>query len=600
MLLRLIPALLATSFLFPRCASGAVGGKSHFAPQPLATMLSPLIMPQKNTSPEPAFLLEQQPPLPPQPQVFLPPPEPEPEHVEPVSYLQEKKSFGYHFQSDQEKARLFDAGERASFAYAPVVPRRQQSFAPARSAPKPVLSTMQQLIEPAKSAKNWVFAAMPFYIKSMNSAALCSYYFPNGKRELVVKGSAAPVPAECDVSGTWLKIIGVGVPGHELLENQFQSNFQINPTYEYLGTHLTVQRRTGSWWGEVQLPIAQVSVDHGIREYNVRGNIERIDDSAMYNNTRIENVTTLYSVNAASALSHNILHYNKLSKQPLQKHGLGDAVVKIGWHRDSVHAFGKVVLPTGTRSTNTYMFEPQLGNGGHFGVGIGGLLTQVSAVPSLDAMLNYFGEMDVTYFFSNNQIRTFDIAEYGSFSRYLLYKFYDGAGKDPWYAGVNVLSKKTEVSPGSEINARLSGTLERGVIHLGVTYALRCAAAESLKIQEQFDASYGASHTSSEVGGGGGQHNRFFVGPKIGLHGNDQRNPPMVAAPTKIIRVEDLDLQSATRPLVLTSQIMVSCGWQKKVWDENISLNLVSGMSLSHTNAALATWLLGLNVGLKL
>ena len=140
--------------------------------------------------------------------------------------------------------------------------------------------------------------------------------------------------------------------------------------------------------------------------------------------------------------------------------------------------------------------------------------------------------------------------------------------------------------------------MERGAFRIGLTYALRCAAAENLKIQEQITESYGVSHTSGR--NATHQHNQFFAQPKIQVHGDNQAALTMVAQPTKIIRIEDLDLQSATRPLVLTSQIMVSCGWSKKMWDEDISFNLMSGMTLSHTNAALATWMLGLNVGLKL
>ncbi|MBM3886364.1 hypothetical protein FJ364_00395, partial [Candidatus Dependentiae bacterium] len=202
----------------------------------------------------------------------------------------------------------------------------------------------------------------PFFIRSTNGSDLRHYFFPGGKDELVIKGSEPG--GSCDVSGTWLRIVGTnGTPEYSLLKNSFQSTFQINPVYTYMGVHFHVRKQVGNWWGDMQLPVAQVSVEHKMKEYGLSGNVVSLDDiDAFGEGNRKASITDEYSVDAVGAFSNATLQYHKLSKKTLTHYGMGDATIKLGRNHGRMQYFTKFVLPTSQPPTNECMFEPQLGN----------------------------------------------------------------------------------------------------------------------------------------------------------------------------------------------------------------------------------------------
>lgn len=463
------------------------------------------------------------------------------------------------------------------------------------------LGNMQMVSKPTPN-KGFIFGMVPFYIKSTNGPDLRHYFFPGGKDELVVKGSLPAAGSAPDVSGTWLNIVGTNATAeHALLENNFQSTLQISPTYEYVGAHLHLRKQMGHYWSDVQLPIAQVSVDHGIKEYNMSGNVGRLESVATFvkgvNATNIKAYPTpLYSVDAASAFSQQSWQYHKLSKKPLKHVGMGDATLKIGMNYGSTQFFTKFVLPTSQPRTNTWMFEPQLGNGGHVGMGGGVAWADVTTVSYLGADVGLQAELEGTYLFSNVQMRTFDVTSYGAFSRFLQFKIPNGAaGYIPSYAGVNTLTKKTTVSPVGEVNALLASSFVKNDVQLGLTYSLHCTMPESLKISDAFIDTYGVASTLGDTGADAAPI-KFVLIPSI----EGSAAVAGAAAPGKKISVEDLDLDSAARPLTATSQIAASFGFAKKILHEDVGIHCIYGMSINHNNATLSTWLIALQVALKL
>jgi hypothetical protein len=463
------------------------------------------------------------------------------------------------------------------------------------------LGQMQMLPNPTPK-NGLMFAITPFYMRSTNGSDLRHYFFPGSKDELVIKGSNAAAAGDCDVSGTWLNIVGTrpADPRFSLLQNNFQSTLQISPTYEYMGAHLHVRKQIGRYWSDVQLPVAGLTVNHNIKEYNMSGNVGRLEDVETYVNNTSNEIkaypSPLYSVDATGAFSQPSWQYQKLSKKPLKHAGMGDATVKIGMNYGRVQFFTKFVIPTGQQQTNAFVFEPQLGNGGHLGLGTGATWTYVTKINYLDGILGLQGEFDCTYLFSNSQMRTFDVTDYGSFSRFLQFKITNGAvGFIPSYAGVNTLTKKTTVSPRGDINAMLASSFVRKDIQFGFTYSLHGTLQESLKISDTFTQRYGASSTLGNTLGDSAPI-KFSIGPSI------DRSAAVAGMPNpgNIILIEDLDLSSATRPGSVTSQIAASFGFQKNWWSGDVGIHCTTGMSINHSNATLSTWLIALQIGLKL
>lgn len=117
------------------------------------------------------------------------------------------------------------------------------------------------------------------------------------------------------------------------------------------------------------------------------------------------------------------LAYGKITgKQTLTK--LADIYLGIGYlfaSDDEYHIAGSVhaVVPTGTRSKACFLFEPQIGNGHHWAVGVG-LNAHYGSTWYDNLAIGAYFDMRLEHLFSSHQKRSFDLLGNGSGSRYML------------------------------------------------------------------------------------------------------------------------------------------------------------------------------------
>ena len=81
----------------------------------------------------------------------------------------------------------------------------------------------------------------------------------------------------------------------------------------------------------------------------------------------------------------------------------------------------RVSIPTGNRSQAEYLFEPIVGNGHHWGLGIG--LTGHRLIwhdYDRSQCVNIYADLNVTHLFNTHQRRSFDLKKNGRLSRYML------------------------------------------------------------------------------------------------------------------------------------------------------------------------------------
>lgn len=118
---------------------------------------------------------------------------------------------------------------------------------------------------------------------------------------------------------------------------------------------------------------------------------------------------------------------------PRTDKGLADLRCLFGYHlrRDEWAYLGLslvVAAPTGTNITGRYFFEPVLGNGHHWELGIGfdgrGLAWEADGIHTL----SFYGSLRATTLIKNHQWRSFDFCKNGIASRYLLLKEFDESG----------------------------------------------------------------------------------------------------------------------------------------------------------------------------
>lgn len=470
---------------------------------------------------------------------------------------------------------------------------------------EPVNMHTQLFVGQTDPAQKFTLSLSPFYLKSTNGSDLRHYFFPEGKDELVIKGAAAPAGAY-DISGTWLKIAGRnGVDEFSLLENAFQSTFQVTPIYEYLGVNATLHKDLGKFWIEVSLPIAQASVNHGIREFNLGGNFDSIDDVPLFDmptagaGVYVENPSILYNVNATQAFTQPLWRNHRLSSTSLKKYGVGDTTLKVGIGGELGSLFAQFILPTAQKPTNAFMFEPTLGNRGHFGLGVGGNFTLATDRSGFIDRMGIVGSADYAYLFSGRENRTFDTTVYGPFSRYLLFKVATldgfGTGKLPWHPGVDVLTKECDVTPQGVVHAGVKGFIQHKALQFTLGYNLLFEQQESIKIREGFSQPYGAAHAANYAGL---TTSGFLAQPTIKAHAQDQ--PALLAADPHVISTEDLDIGAATRPSQVTSSLSAGALGSSSWHGSNVQYGITGGLNLNHERTSLRSWFLALHYSINL
>lgn len=129
------------------------------------------------------------------------------------------------------------------------------------------------------------------------------------------------------------------------------------------------------------------------------------------------------------------------------KGGLADMHLNIGAYalkneRGRFGLMARVVVPTGNRPTNQFLFEPIVGNGRHYELGFGitgaSLMWEQDGEQRLDVLI----DANVMHFFKTHQKRSFDLVGTGTWqrvgnwgSRYMLAKKFNAEGN---YTGVTL------------------------------------------------------------------------------------------------------------------------------------------------------------------
>lgn len=94
-------------------------------------------------------------------------------------------------------------------------------------------------------------------------------------------------------------------------------------------------------------------------------------------------------------------------------------------------AYIQVVVPTGNTPNPTFIFNPIVGNGKHWELGIGLSAHKTLWYLSNDSLINIYLEGNFTHMFKSCQLRSFDLCNNGPLGRYLLLREFDADGQTP-------------------------------------------------------------------------------------------------------------------------------------------------------------------------
>lgn len=227
---------------------------------------------------------------------------------------------------------------------------------------------------------------------------------------------------------------------------------------------------------------------------------------------------------------------------------------------------------------------------------MGGALKLSKEIEQLSSIVSLRGELDYTYLFENEQVRTFDLVDKGPLSCYLLFKQENpGRGIDTsraWHPGVNILSKKCAVTPGSGVHFGLHGVVQHNKLRAALHYQFVHQQQEGIRLKEGFDKTFAISHTAGNDLIAAASF--YYPEANINIHGDDQGyllgGGRGFADP---LTVQRLDVHSATRPALLQSGCFVMLGFEDGWHGKAAGVGLTAGMHVDNTSQRLSSWLLG-------
>lgn len=255
---------------------------------------------------------------------------------------------------------------------------------------------------------------------------------------------------------------------------------------------------------------------------------------------------------------------------PQTTHALSDLQMAFGYNLvNNATGFAgfnlRASAPTGTRPNSTVLFEPIVGNGHHWELGVG--FSGKAVLWERDGIqdFSFFSDINYTYLFKAKQRRPFDFTVNGMCSRYMLVKEFDGAGN---YTGVcqpaiNFTTLDCDVWNDLELDIvfLLAYSSPHWIVDLGYEGWIR--SHEKISLLECIP--------ENRYGFKGIQDVTDIFGNLIGttqssatINGNDFADQAAVADPTPIfIKTSDLNISSAASPLVMTHKLFgnISYAW---------------------------------------
>ncbi|MBM3893747.1 hypothetical protein FJ365_05105 [Candidatus Dependentiae bacterium] len=453
------------------------------------------------------------------------------------------------------------------------------------------------------------FTAAAGYQASTNDRRFASYFLPHGKNNLTIKGANAS--GDCDISAMWLQIVGENTvaqpapifgardPAHifdrpgdaAVWLNQYASTISLNPHFSsaYAITQLYYNQYVGRIPCQLafSIPVLKTRNTLQLREggvqhaYSNRTSVPRL---LVYDDTDADIIQVIqpqYSLSAHEAFSNPAKRYGKISDRPRELRGIGDVSIDLRVQpAPSVTIGVRGELPTAPKGTAEYLFEPLLGSNGHGTLGLYATLHETlwrweQMVVDLKAHLQYQAQLPGT------ELRTFDLAQAGPWSRYLLLI---DAGNNPLnpVSGVNVLTRPVRVATRSQATAGVS--LQAGFqgFSASVGYGVFVREKERLAMRGElpaniFIAGQVAPLDLTKVP----SRAALYAAPKnisisehIAVFKDAFGDPTEPANAGLALTNSDLDLQSAAMPHYFSHELQATLGFAGTLNEQEVHLRL--------------------------
>ncbi len=390
---------------------------------------------------------------------------------------------------------------------------------------------------------------------STKSDDLARYFLFGGKTELIAR-EADPANvfsaelAQDILVGNFNVAVGAG----------FHSILSIEPQQTFGGAAFSYKRHfKENYWASLEIPVLHVNNDLNFRE-NVKTQTAVVAVAPA-----LDSAPTVG--NMKDAFKQLGMKYGRIDGAQT-KNGVGDITLKIGYdspkfNREDLFmsSYIGLVLPTSNKAKAVYMFEPLLGNGGHFAFMFGSR-GEAKIRNYRDGSLWISWGIESQHLFENTQKRSFDLTRNGPWSRYLeMYpseaKRVSGALIDRSF-GINLLTLDAKVTPG------YLGTITTALSYVGkqcygtLGYTVHARQEETVKLKNAWQegpmiAAYADAQAINPFRTIGTELDTLDSdnGATIGAVGD---------AAASVIKEVDLNLASAAHPGTISRMIYATIG----------------------------------------
>jgi hypothetical protein len=269
------------------------------------------------------------------------------------------------------------------------------------------------------------------------------------------------------------------------------------------------------------------------------------------------------------------------------KQGLSDIQWAVGYNfinRELGHVGFNLrgSVPTGNRSTARFLFEPMVGNGHHWELGLG--FTSHGIIWECDdnQQIGIYTDINITHLFPSNNIRSFDLCRNGFGSRYMLAKEFDSNGV---YNGnlvplINRTSLLSSITVDVQIDIAIMFAYHYDGYEIDLGYNGWARSREIICLKERFpNNKFGLKGLNNVYFSGGAPNN--FTDSFADLHGHSIIDDPVIIANSNspvFITESDLNLQSAANPAVLTHKFFTHFGYTCNALDDTRTIKPFFGI----------------------
>lgn len=432
---------------------------------------------------------------------------------------------------------------------------------------------------------------VPFGGHSMNSDRLARYFFPDCKQQLHVKEN----PNEsADILATHLNI--------STMDKSFDSVFSIEPERTIAGFGISYRQEFWhrcdgrAFWLGISLPIIHIRNKVNLCETTIDGGggVNQNAEGAV--------------ANVTEAFKQSTWKFGRIDDCcTLQKTGIADIEVLLGYEvvdleHCQLESFVGAIIPTSNTPNAVTLFEPITGHNGHTGIFFGNSFSAVTwESQSTDRSLLFTFDMNGQYFFSRNEVRSFDLKN-KPWSRYMGVYVSQAQAQDAADAGsfdnsfaigspgINEFTKKIDVTPG------LSRVINTTILYNGcgkfegeIGYNFCARETECVKLQ--YGLRDGIALQSTQLIG------TTNTVQQIGNNFNNENDKDVANYDTNLLTAADIDLESARHPCAIEHTIYGSLGYNWECICYPTFIGIGSSYQFAQDNTTLNRWMAWLKVG---